>query len=82
MLTHLAAIKWKSFDNKGVTMGLFWDLMQESAIAANREKADTLEGRVRELERDLATTNQRLDEVIKRLEKQSGEDLNNDGLIG
>lgn len=63
-------------------MGLFWDLMQESAIAANREKADTLEGRVRELERDLAKTNQRLDEVIKRLEKQSGEDLNNDGLIG
>ncbi|HUP82234.1 MAG TPA: hypothetical protein VM260_27020 [Pirellula sp.] len=63
-------------------MGLFWDLMQESAIAANREKADTLEGRVRELERDLAKTNQRLDEVIKRLEKQSGEDLNNDGIIG
>ena len=63
-------------------MGLFWDLMQESAIAANREKADTLEGRVRELERDLAKTNQRLDEVIKHLENQSGEDINNDGLIG
>ena len=63
-------------------MGLFWDLMQESAIAENREKADTLEGRVCELERDFAKTNQRLDEVIKRLEKQSGEDLNNDGLIG
>ena len=63
-------------------MGLFWDLMQQSAISANREKAETLEGRVDELERDLANTNQLLSEVIKRLETQTREDINKDGRIG
>ena len=63
-------------------MGLFWDLMQQSAISENREKAQTLEGRMDELERDLAKTKQLLGEVIKRLEKQTGEDINIDGRIG
>jgi len=63
-------------------MGLFWDLMQQSAIDSNREKTDTLASRVRRLERELARTNERLNEVIRRLEKQSGEDINNDGRIG
>ena len=63
-------------------MGLFWDLMQSSEISSNTEKTNSLAGRVRQLEHDLRKTNERLNEVIRRLEKQSGEDINGDGSIG
>lgn len=63
-------------------MGLFWDLMQQSAISENREKSETLECRVRDLELELSLTNRRLNEVIKRLEQFTGEDINKDGKVG
>ena len=63
-------------------MGLFWDLMQSSEISSNTEKTNSLAGRVRQLEHDLRQTNERLNEVIRRLEKQTGEDINRDGSIG
>jgi hypothetical protein len=63
-------------------MGLFWDLMQSSEISSNTEKTNSLAGRVRQLEHDLRKTNERLNEVVRRLERQSGEDINRDGSIG
>jgi hypothetical protein len=63
-------------------MGLFWDLMQSSEISANVEKTNTLAGRVRQLEHELRNTNDRLNEVIRRLEKRIGEDIDRDGLVG
>jgi len=56
--------------------------MQSSEISSNTEKTNSLAGRVRQLEHDLRKTNERLNEVIKRLEKQSGEDIDSDGRIG
>jgi hypothetical protein len=63
-------------------MGLFWDLMQQSAIDTNRRKAESLEDRVRDLEHELALTRRLLAEVIQRLESVTGEDLDGDGKIG
>lgn len=70
-------------------MGLFWDLMQESKIAETAQRADAARqqarstaARVKALEDELAKTNALLAEVIRRLEVQSGEDINKDGRIG
>ncbi len=63
-------------------MGLFWDLMQQSAINKQQEKSQSLEARVRWLENELNRTQTLLAEVIRRLETQSGEDINKDGRIG
>lgn len=62
-------------------MGLFWDLMQQSAIDSNRRKAETLEERVCALEHELALTRRLLAEVIHRLEAVTGQDLDGDGKI-
>ena len=63
-------------------MGLFWDLLQQSQISEHRDHAQSLEARVDRLEREndrLATV---LREVIGRLEKHVGVDLDQDGRIG
>lgn len=56
-------------------MGMLWDLMQESAIAANRQKAATIEGRVEKLERELAETRQLLSEVAMKIKTKPREDV-------
>jgi len=63
-------------------MGLFWDLMQQSQISEQREKASSLEMRVRYLEAELRDTKRVLHEVIAILEKEYGRDLDGDGRVG
>jgi hypothetical protein len=60
-------------------MGLFWDLVQSSAIeagkqeqAAARKKARTIDTRVRTLEIELADVKATLAEMTRRLETQPG----------
>ena len=63
-------------------MGLFWDLYQQSQISRHSERASTLEARVENLELELQSVTQLLREVIGRLEKHVGADLDRDGRVG
>ena len=63
-------------------MGLFWDLYQQSQISRHTERAATLEARVENLELELQSVTQLLREVIGRLEKHVGADLDRDGRVG
>ncbi|SHO61651.1 hypothetical protein [Algoriphagus zhangzhouensis] len=63
-------------------MGIFWDLIQQSQIHDQKSKAETLEIRVRNLERELYQTREILIKILKILEEQTGKDINGDGKIG
>jgi len=63
-------------------MGFFWDLVQHSQINQQRERSNTLEQRVADLEEDVRETHRVLKLLLEHLEKQSGTDINQDGRIG
>jgi hypothetical protein len=63
-------------------MGFLWDLLQQNQISSQREHAATLEGRVAALESDLRRTQALQHDLIERLERHFGEDLNKDGRVG
>ena len=63
-------------------MGLFWDLYQHSQIAKHGERAATVEARVAQLEQEVDQLSSLLREVIGRLEKHVGTDLDRDGRVG
>jgi chaperonin cofactor prefoldin len=63
-------------------LGLFWDLYQQSQISEHRERAQSLEERVSNLERQNERLATLLREVIGRLEKHVGVDLDKDGRVG
>ena len=63
-------------------MGLFWDLYQQSQISEHGERAASLEARVARLERENERLATLLREVIGRLEKHVGVDLDKDGRVG
>ena len=63
-------------------MGLFWDLIQQSQIREQREKATSLEERMAQVERELQQTKSLLHMLVVRLEKHFGEDVDGDGRIG
>ena len=63
-------------------MGLFWDLMQQSQISEQRGRADSLEGRVSQLENELYETRQLVYKLVSVLEKEFGKDVDGDGRVG
>jgi hypothetical protein len=63
-------------------MGLFWDLYQQSQISDQGDRAESLEARVEQLERQNERLATLLREVIGRLEKHVGVDLDKDGRVG
>ena len=63
-------------------MGLFWDLIQQSQISEQKERASTLEDRVAHLEGELRRTQELLHALVQRLEEAIGEDIDRDGKIG
>jgi uncharacterized coiled-coil protein SlyX len=63
-------------------MGLFWDLIQQSQISEQRDRASTLESRVAQLESQLDGTQKLLRLLLERLEKELGEDIDKDGKVG
>ena len=63
-------------------MGLLWDLMQESQISEQKERADSLEGRVGQLENELHETRLLLHKLVSILEKEQNKDIDGDGQIG
>ena len=63
-------------------MGLFWDLYQQSQISEHSARAQSLEARVEHLERENQRLATLLRDVIGRLEKHVGVDLDKDGRVG
>lgn len=63
-------------------MGLFWDLIQQSQISEQREKAESLDDRVLQLEQRLHRTDKLLRLLLERLEREWNEDIDKDGRVG
>lgn len=63
-------------------MGLFWDLIQQSQISEQRNRAESLEDRVYQLEKELTQTRRVLHKLVSILEKEYGKDIDGDGRIG
>jgi len=63
-------------------MGLFWNLIQQSQISDQKNKASTLEMRVANLEQELYQTRIILQKTLKILEEQTGKDIDGDGKVG
>ena len=63
-------------------MGLFWDLIQQSELEEQKDKAESLEERISQLENELEKTKALLLKTLKLLEQRSGTDINEDGKIG
>jgi polyribonucleotide nucleotidyltransferase len=64
------------------SMGLFWDLLQQSQISDQQVKAESLESRIAFLEVELQKTQKLLIKTLKVLEEQSGRDIDGDGRLG
>jgi len=62
-------------------MGLFWDLMQESQIVAQEQRAATLEQRVIQLENQLLQTWQLVHKLVSKLEREFGEDIDEESIL-
>ncbi len=62
-------------------MGLFWNLIQQSQISDQKNKASTLEMRVANLEQELNQTRIILQKTLKILEEQTGKDIDGDGKV-
>lgn len=63
-------------------MGMFWDLIQQSEIEEQKEKAVSLEQRVLYLEEELENTKTLLLKTLHILEERSGKDIDGDGIVG
>jgi len=63
-------------------MGILWDLIQHSQINKQRDRADSLEQRVLDVERELLRTQELLHTLIERLEQHFDEDIDGDGRVG
>ena len=63
-------------------MGMFWDLIQQSEIEEQKEKAVSLEQRVLFLEEELQKTRGLLIKTLHLLEKEIGKDIDGDGVVG
>jgi len=63
-------------------MGLFWDLLQQSQIQSQQNKADSLEGRVYNLENEQKQTKDLLQKTLEALENHLQRDIDGDGITG
>ena len=63
-------------------MGIFWDLMQQDEIQKQEEKANSIEERVEQLEKELGNTKDLLRKTLIALEKHIVQDIDGDGKMG
>lgn len=63
-------------------MGIFWDLMQQNELNKQQRQADSIEGRVRSLENELAHTRDLLNKTLAALETHLNKDIDGDGRLG
>jgi hypothetical protein len=70
------------FPSRTTTMGLFWDLIQQSQISDQQSSTASLEDRVDRLEAQLHEVQQLQLTLLKTLEKHFGQDIDGDGHVG
>jgi hypothetical protein len=63
-------------------MGFFWDLIQESKLEEQQKQADSIDGRVVYLEKELKKTKEVLQKTLVALEKHLNVDIDGDGVTG
>ncbi len=63
-------------------MGIFWDLLQQDELEKQEAKANSLEGRVENLEKELQTTKALLKKTLVALETHLVKDIDGDGKMG
>ena len=63
-------------------MGIFWDLVQQDEIEKQKEKANSIEERVKLLEDELANTKALLKKTLIALETHLVKDIDGDGKAG
>jgi hypothetical protein len=63
-------------------MGIFWDLIQQDELQKQEDKANSLEERVEQLEKDLSTTRTLLKKTLVALETHLTQDIDGDGKMG
>ena len=69
-------------EHKQITMGIFWDLIQQDAIQEQSKKSNNLEERVFILEQELANTKIILKKTLIALENYLEKDIDGDGKTG
>ncbi|MEO1023695.1 MAG: hypothetical protein AAFW89_14220 [Bacteroidota bacterium] len=65
-----------------LTMGLFWDIIQQGQIDEQKTKAASLEERIEHLENELRNTQELLNKTLHVLEEHVGKDIDGDGRTG
>jgi Tfp pilus assembly protein PilN len=63
-------------------MGFFWNLLQQSQISEQHQRAKSLEERVSALEEELEKTQKLLVKTLQALEEYTNYDIDGDGKIG
>ncbi|QBA64067.1 hypothetical protein [Muriicola soli] len=63
-------------------MGIFWDLMQQDELDAQKQKAESIEDRVTNLELELEKTRTILKKTLQALESHLQKDIDGDGKTG
>jgi hypothetical protein len=63
-------------------MGIFWDLIQQDALHKQEKKANNLEDRLDQLEKELADTKTLLRKTLIALETHLTKDIDGDGQTG
>jgi len=63
-------------------MGIFWDLLQQDELDAQKKKAESVEDRVASLEEDLEKTRTLLKKTLVALESHLQQDIDGDGKMG
>lgn len=63
-------------------MGIFWDLLQQDELDAQKKKAESVEDRVASLEVELDKTRTLLKKTLVALESHLQRDIDGDGKTG
>jgi len=63
-------------------MGILWEVLQTGMMYGQKRKSDSVEDRVQFLENQLESTRNTLRELVKKIEKIHGLDIDGDGRIG
>ncbi len=63
-------------------MGILWEVLQTGMMYGQKRKSDSVEDRVQYLENQLESTRNTLRELVKKIEKIHGLDIDGDGRIG
>ena len=63
-------------------MGILWEVVQTGLMYGQKRKSDTIEDRVQFLENQVSRLENTLRELVKKIEKIHGLDIDGDGKVG